>query len=131
MTFAPTPSKRPHPDLAEIRITEEEIAARVAELGRQISRDYEGKDLVLVGILTLVPGLPLDGGRVLTSLVWRLTGNMHRGTIVAAWGGRIAAVLVLFWPWVMREVFHTRPAITDGVVTSTVCPSLSHGMSCS
>ncbi len=43
--------KRPHPDIAHIRITEEEIAQRVAELGREISRDYEGKDLVLVGIL--------------------------------------------------------------------------------
>lgn len=42
---------RTHPDIAEIRITEEAIAARVAELGAQIARDYEGKDLVLVGIL--------------------------------------------------------------------------------
>ena len=42
---------------------------------------------LLVGVLNLVPGLPLDGGRVLKSLVWRLTGNVHRGTIVAGWGG--------------------------------------------
>jgi hypoxanthine phosphoribosyltransferase len=42
---------RKHPDIAEVRITEEAIAARVAELGAQITRDYEGKDLVLVGIL--------------------------------------------------------------------------------
>jgi len=41
-----------HPDIESVRITEEEIAARVAALGAQISRDYEGKDLVLVGILT-------------------------------------------------------------------------------
>ncbi len=43
--------RRPHPDIAHIRINEEEIAARVAALGAEISRDYEGKDLVLVGIL--------------------------------------------------------------------------------
>lgn len=43
--------RRPHPDIAHVRITEAEIAARVAELGAQISRDYEGKDLFLVGIL--------------------------------------------------------------------------------
>jgi hypoxanthine phosphoribosyltransferase len=43
--------RRPHPDIASIRITEPEIAERVAALGGEISRDYEGKDLVLVGIL--------------------------------------------------------------------------------
>ena len=42
---------QPHPDIADIRITESEIATRVAALGQEISRDYEGKDLVLVGIL--------------------------------------------------------------------------------
>ncbi|MGB0101666.1 MAG: site-2 protease family protein [Nocardioides sp.] len=53
---------------------------------------------LLVGVLNLVPGLPLDGGRVLKALVWRITGNVHRGTIVAGWGGRVAAAAVLCWP---------------------------------
>lgn len=53
---------------------------------------------LIVGALNLVPGLPLDGGRVLRALVWGVTDNMHRGTIVAAWGGRVAALLVLAWP---------------------------------
>jgi hypoxanthine phosphoribosyltransferase len=35
----------------EILYTADEIKARVAELGAQISRDYAGKDLVLVGVL--------------------------------------------------------------------------------
>src|SRR5690348_904821 len=43
--------RRPHPDIAHIRITEQEIAERVAALGAEISRDYEGKDLVMVGVL--------------------------------------------------------------------------------
>jgi len=34
-----------------VLISEEEIAQRVSELGRQISADYEGKDLVIIGIL--------------------------------------------------------------------------------
>lgn len=42
---------RRHSDIDEIRITEAAIAERVAALGAQITRDYEGKDLVLVGIL--------------------------------------------------------------------------------
>ena len=40
-----------HPDIETIRITEAQIQARVVELGAEISRDYEGKDLVVVGIL--------------------------------------------------------------------------------
>lgn len=38
-------------DLKEILYTEEQIARRVAELGAEISRDYEGKSIVLVGVL--------------------------------------------------------------------------------
>src|SRR2546427_6866879 len=40
-----------HEDITEILITEEEILAKVVELGEQISRDYEGKNLLLLGTL--------------------------------------------------------------------------------
>jgi Zn-dependent protease len=55
-----------------------------------------GSNLV-IGVLNLVPGLPLDGGRVLKAGVWALTGKVHTGTVVAGWGGRLAAVLVVVW----------------------------------
>ena len=35
----------------ETLISEEKLAARVAELGKQIEKDYQGKDLVCVGLL--------------------------------------------------------------------------------
>jgi hypoxanthine phosphoribosyltransferase len=38
-------------DIERIVLTEEQIAARVKELGEEISRDYAGKDLMIVGIL--------------------------------------------------------------------------------
>lgn len=38
-------------DIQEVLITAEEIQKRVAELGEAISRDYEGKDPLLVGVL--------------------------------------------------------------------------------
>ncbi|GAB4462864.1 MAG: hypoxanthine phosphoribosyltransferase [Armatimonadaceae bacterium] len=41
-----------HPDIEKVRITEEQIQQRVAALGAEISRDYEGKDLYVVGVLT-------------------------------------------------------------------------------
>ena len=38
-------------DIQSVLLTTEQIQQRVAELGAQISRDYEGKDPVLVGVL--------------------------------------------------------------------------------
>ena len=40
-----------HQDIDHILVSEEELKAKVAELGAQISVDYEGKDLLLVSIL--------------------------------------------------------------------------------
>jgi Zn-dependent protease/CBS domain-containing protein len=71
-----------------------------------------GANLV-VGVLNLVPGLPLDGGRLLRAVVWRLTGSMHSGTIVGAWGGRVVAVLVLGYPAYSWFVWGVRPDVYD------------------
>lgn len=54
-----------------------------------------------VGIFNLVPGLPLDGGRVLEALVWRVTGDRHRGALVAGWCGRVVALAVVAWALVL------------------------------
>ena len=40
-----------HDDIKTVLVSEEELKAKVAELGAQISKDYEGKNLVLVSIL--------------------------------------------------------------------------------
>jgi Zn-dependent protease len=56
-----------------------------------------GANLV-VGVLNLVPGLPLDGGHVLRAAVWRVTGNPHRATTVSGWAGRVVALAALALP---------------------------------
>ena len=38
-------------EIDEILITEEEIREKVTELGKKITRDYQGKDLVFIGVL--------------------------------------------------------------------------------
>lgn len=40
-----------HPDIESVIISEEQIKERVAELGREISRDYEGRSVLLVAVL--------------------------------------------------------------------------------
>lgn len=82
---------------------------------------------LFVGVLNLVPGLPLDGGRVLKAIVWGATGNVHRGTIVAGWGGRLAAVAVLAWPLVMEPLWGTRPDLIDFVLAFVVATFLWSG----
>ncbi len=70
---------------------------------------------LVVGVLNLVPGLPLDGGRVLRAGVWKVTGDPHRATVAAGWVGRAVAVVVLFSPWLL-ELAGIPVGITDYVI---------------
>ncbi|HZP34509.1 MAG TPA: site-2 protease family protein [Candidatus Acidoferrales bacterium] len=50
----------------------------------------------VLGIFNLVPGFPLDGGRVLRAIIWRFTGKYQRSTAIAAGVGRFCGFLLIF-----------------------------------
>jgi Zn-dependent protease len=55
---------------------------------------------VLLLVFNLLPAFPLDGGRVARSIVWRVTGDKRRGTVVASRLGQgLALVLAGFGLW--------------------------------
>lgn len=50
-----------------------------------------------VAAFNLLPGLPLDGGFLVDSLVWKLSGSRGLGTLVAGWCGRLVVLVGLWW----------------------------------
>ena len=50
-----------------------------------------------LAVLNFLPGLPLDGGQVVESLVWKATGNRNKGSVVAGWCGRVLTILLVLW----------------------------------
>jgi Zn-dependent protease/CBS domain-containing protein len=46
---------------------------------------------LMLALFNLIPGFPLDGGRVLRALIWRVSGNAERATAVAAYSGQAVA----------------------------------------
>ncbi|WP_461162907.1 site-2 protease family protein [Arthrobacter sp. R4-81] len=83
----------------------------------------------VIAIFNILPGLPLDGGRLVESAVWVATGNQARGTIAAGWSGRliVVALIALFvgLPMLRGE----RPDITLMIVTVLVAGFLWVGAS--
>ncbi|CAB4851727.1 unannotated protein [freshwater metagenome] len=84
---------------------------------------------IVLGIYNALPGLPLDGGAVLKCVVWAISGNEHRGTIIAAWAGRLMAVLVFVAPFYLALRSGYQPDVSNIVISGLVAAYLYAGAS--
>jgi Zn-dependent protease len=66
------------------RFQEADLSGAVAVLG------YLTTVNVFVLVFNLIPGFPLDGGRIARAIAWKLTGDRNRATVFAARLGRLA-----------------------------------------
>jgi len=62
-----------------------------------------------VAIFNVLPGLPLDGGRLVESAVWKATGSQEKGTVAAGWAGRIIVILLVLGVAVLPVLLGQRP----------------------
>ncbi len=83
-------------------------------LASQLVAGWPGDLIALLGLANLVlaafnllPGFPLDGGRVARAVVWRLTGRRLLATQVTAWFGRGLALLLVAGGGIAVVVAHT------------------------
>lgn len=66
---------------------------------------------VSLGIFNLLPGFPLDGGRMLRSIIWKRTGSLEKSTRYASVTGQIVAVLLMLYG--LAEILFAR--LTGGL----------------
>lgn len=78
-------------------------------LGVVVSAEYLGLLNLVLATFNLLPGFPLDGGRLLRATLWRFTGSFRRATQIAAGAGR-----VLGWALIGLGLYSF--LVTDGFI---------------
>jgi Zn-dependent protease len=80
-----------------------------------------------VAIFNALPGLPLDGGRALEALIWKITGRRNTGTMAAGWTGRLVAIVLVVWALVLPLASGQGVGTTSIVWTALIAVMLWQG----
>lgn len=94
---------------------------------------------LIVLVFNMVPGFPLDGGRILRAAIWRRTGNIQKATRIASRIGSAFAVILMVWGvvnlfggivigglWLVFIGFFLRQAAQSGYLLVTFKQTLGH-----
>lgn len=85
----------------------------------------------LVGLFNLLPGSPLDGGSVVKAIVWGISGSPVTGQVVAAWVGRLLAIVILLSPFALALQIGQPPSLMLIIVAVVLAMLLWAGASAS
>lgn len=82
---------------------------------------------LLLAAFNALPGLPLDGGRMVESAVWAATGSRSAGTVAAGWSGRVLAAALIIGAVALPLLSDARPELWLLALTVLVGLSLYRG----